>query len=102
MLPPPVMIALTSEKKLVGCYHTYTQLLRFTDGEHFTEIKENLDNQIRPGLQIESISTDGHKSILRAIEKSLPNVAVQRCIGSFAAVIYFLFVDQRKSLHSQT
>jgi AraC-like DNA-binding protein len=58
----------------------YTQLIRFTDGEHFTEIKEDLDNLIRLGLQIESITTDGHKSILKAIKKSLPNVAMQRCL----------------------
>ena len=58
----------------------YTQLIRFTDGEHFTEIKEDLDNLIRLRLQIESITTDGHKSILKAIKKSLPNVAVQRCL----------------------
>src|SRR3954462_15446637 len=48
--------------------------------EHVTEIKEDLDNLIRLGLQIESITTDGHKSILKAIKKSLPNVAVQRCL----------------------
>ncbi|MEO6549686.1 MAG: hypothetical protein ABIN94_16920 [Ferruginibacter sp.] len=29
----------------------YTQLVRFTEGEHFIEIKENLDNRISLGLQ---------------------------------------------------
>ena len=58
----------------------YTQLIRFSDGEHYREIKEDLDNLIRLGLQIESITTDGHKSILKAIKKSMPDVIVQRCL----------------------
>lgn len=58
----------------------YTQLIRFTDGEHYQEIKEDLDNLIRLGVQIESITTDGHKSILKAIRKSCPEVVVQRCL----------------------
>ncbi len=31
-------------------------------------------------MQIESITTDGHKSALKAIKKSLPDVTVQRCL----------------------
>jgi hypothetical protein len=58
----------------------YTQLIRFSDGEHYQEIKEDLDNLIKLGLQIESITTDGHKSILKAIKKSMPDVIVQRCL----------------------
>jgi len=58
----------------------YTQLIRFTDGEHYREIKEDLDNLIKLGVQIESITTDGHKSMLRAIRKSLPDVPAQRCL----------------------
>src|SRR6476619_1863596 len=58
----------------------YTQLIRFTDGEHYAEIKEDLDNLIKLGVHIESITTDGHKSALKAIKKSLPDVTVQRCL----------------------
>lgn len=58
----------------------YTQLIRFSNGEHYIEIKEDLDNLIRLGVQIESITTDGHKSILKAIKKAMPNVVVQRCL----------------------
>jgi len=58
----------------------YTQLIRFSNGEHYTEIKEDLDNLIKLGVQIESVTTDGHKSILKAIRKSLPDIAVQRCL----------------------
>lgn len=68
----------------VVCYQDdedgYTQLLRVTDGERFSEIKEDLDNLIKLGVQIESITTDGHKSALKAIRKSLPDVTVQRCL----------------------
>lgn len=68
----------------VLCYQDdqdgYTQLIRITDGEHFAEIKEDLDNLIKLGVQIESITTDGHKSALKAIKKSLSNVIVQRCL----------------------
>ena len=68
----------------VLCYQDhfdgYTQLIRFSDGEHFAEIKEDLDNLIKLGVQIESITTDGHKSILKAIKKSIPDVFAQRCL----------------------
>jgi Transposase, Mutator family len=68
----------------VLCYQDhddgYTQLIRFTDGEHYDEIKEDLNNLIKLGVQIESITTDGHKSILKAIKKSIPDVLVQRCL----------------------
>lgn len=58
----------------------YTQLIRFSDGEHYQEIKEDLTNLIKLGVHIESITTDGHKSILKAVKKSLPDVIVQRCL----------------------
>ena len=72
------------KKFCVVCYQDdedgYTQLIRVTDGEHFTEIKEDLDNLIKLGVQIESITTDGQKSALKAIKKSLPDVTIQRCL----------------------
>jgi hypothetical protein len=68
----------------VVCYQDnadgYTQVLRISDGEHYTEIKEDLANLITLGVHIESITTDGHKSALKAIRKSLPEVTVQRCL----------------------
>jgi transposase-like protein len=72
------------EQFCLVCYQDnsdgYTQLIRFTDGEHYQEIKEDLDNIIKLGLRVESITTDGHKSILKAIKKALPDVKVQRCL----------------------
>lgn len=32
------------------------------------------------GVQLESITTDGYKSVLKAIHKSAPHVIVQRCL----------------------
>ena len=72
------------EQFCLVCYQDsadgYSQLIRFSDGEHYREIKEDLDNLIKLGVHIESITTDGHKSILKAIKKSLPDVIVQRCL----------------------
>lgn len=61
-------------------YDGYTQLIRFTDGEHFEEIKEDLENLILLGVKLESITSDGHKSILKAIKKAVPDVLSQRCL----------------------
>lgn len=58
----------------------YTQLIRFSDGEHYQEIKEDLDNLIKLGVQIESVTCDGRRGLLKAIKKSLPTARVQRCL----------------------
>jgi AraC-like DNA-binding protein len=66
------------------CYQDYdegyTQLIRFTDGEHYLEIKEDLENLLKLGVHIESITSDGHKSILKAVRKVFPDIIVQRCL----------------------
>lgn len=58
----------------------FTQLYRLTDGEHFSEIKEDLENLLKLGVQIESITCDGHKSILKAIKSICSDVVLQRCV----------------------
>ena len=58
----------------------YTQLIRFSDGEHYEQIKEDLQNLIQLGVKLESITTDGHKSILKAVKQALPELTVQRCL----------------------
>jgi hypothetical protein len=72
------------KKFCVVCYQDhddgYTQLIRFSDGEHYEEIREDLNNLIELGVRIESITTDGHKSILKAIKKAAPDAIVQRCL----------------------
>jgi transposase-like protein len=68
----------------VVCYQddllSYTQLFRFSDAERYEEIREDLENLKSLGLQIDSITTDGHKATLKAIKKAMPNVVVQRCL----------------------
>ena len=72
------------KKFCVVCYQdnkiSYTQLFRFSDGERFVEIKEDLLNLLNLGLEIESITCDGHKATLKAIKKVMPFVKVQRCL----------------------
>jgi len=58
----------------------YTQLYRITNGEWYEEIKEDLENLLKIGVQIESITCDGHRSILKAAKKVCKGIPVQRCI----------------------
>lgn len=58
----------------------FTQLYRITDGEHYEEIKEDLNNLLSLGIQISSITCDGHRSILKAIKHTCKEVIVQRCL----------------------
>jgi len=57
-----------------------TQLYRFSTGEYYSEIKEDLINLLKLGVQIESVTCDGHKSILKAVKEALPDVTLQRCL----------------------
>lgn len=58
----------------------FTQLYRLTDGEWLDEIREDLENLIGLGVAIESITCDGHRSILKAAKKACKGVIIQRCI----------------------
>lgn len=58
----------------------FTQLYRLTNGEHYVEIKEDLENLLELGVQVESVTSDGHRAILKAVKKVLPNIPLQRCI----------------------
>ena len=64
------------KKFCVAWYHddmiSYTQLFGFSDGERYGEIKEDLSNLLNPGLQISSITCDGHKATLKTIKKVMP------------------------------
>jgi transposase-like protein len=59
---------------------SYTQLFRFSDSERYEEIKEDLSNLLNLGLQIASITCDGHKATLKAIRKIMPGITIQRCL----------------------
>lgn len=58
----------------------FTQLYRITTGEWYDEMKEDLQNLLTLGIQIESITCDGHKALLKAIKKVCKQVKVQRCL----------------------
>ncbi len=58
----------------------FTQLYRLTDGEWFEELAEDLSNLLQLGVKIESITCDGHKSLLKAIRHVCPQVTLQRCL----------------------
>lgn len=58
----------------------FTQLYRISTGEWYEEIKEDLENLLKLEVQIESITCDGHKAILKAIRKTCRYVTVQRCL----------------------
>jgi len=72
------------KKFCVVCYQdniiSYTQLFRFSDAERYEEIKEDLINLLNLGLQIASITCDGHKATLKAVRKVMPDIIIQRCL----------------------
>lgn len=58
----------------------YVQLYRETDKEKLREIKEDLENLKKLGVDVYSVTCDGHKSILKAVGKAYPNAIIQRCL----------------------
>ena len=50
----------------------FTQLYRLTDGEWFEELAEDLSNLLQLGVQIESITCDGHKALLKESDMFVP------------------------------
>lgn len=57
----------------------YVQLYRETNQEKYKEIKEDLDNLKKLGVDVYSVTCDGHKAILKAIKKAYPEAIIQRC-----------------------
>ena len=58
----------------------YVQLFRQCSKEKFREIKEDLSNLKKLGVEVYSVTCDGHKAILKAIMKVYPNAIIQRCL----------------------
>ena len=58
-----------------------TLFYRLTDGEWEDEIAEDLNNLLSLGIEIESVTCDGLRSILKAVRKISPNTIVQRCLA---------------------
>jgi AraC-like DNA-binding protein len=58
----------------------YVQLYRTSSQEKFREIYQDLKALKALGVQVYSVTCDGHKSILKAVAKAYPNAVVQRCV----------------------
>lgn len=57
-----------------------TQIYRLTDGEWFEEIVEDLQNLLKLGIDIESVTCDGLSNIIKAIRKTTFQTIIQRCV----------------------
>lgn len=58
-----------------------TLFYRLTDGEWFDEILEDIENLLKLGIIIESVTCDGLRSITKAILKASPSTTIQRCLA---------------------
>jgi hypothetical protein len=58
----------------------YTQLYRMSDQERYEQMREDLQNLKVLGVDIASITCDGHKALLKAIRKVYPDTLIQRCL----------------------
>jgi phosphoglycolate phosphatase-like HAD superfamily hydrolase len=58
----------------------YVQLYRETNQEKYKEIKEDLENLKKQGVDVYSVTCDGHKAILKAVKKVFPQAVIQRCL----------------------
>lgn len=79
----------------------FTQLYRFSDGERYEELKEDLENLLVLGVQIESITCDGHRSLLRAVKKVCPDVTLQRCVIHVQRMCRIWLSSKPKSIPGQ-
>lgn len=79
----------------------FTQLYRLTDKEHHEEIKEDLENLKVLGVQLASITCDGHKSTLKAIREVYRQVRLQRCQVHVVRMALLALGNKPKSLESQ-
>ena len=58
----------------------YIQLYRTSSQEKFREIYQDLKALKSLGVQVYSVTCDGHKSILKAVAKAYPDAVIQRCV----------------------
>ena len=58
-----------------------TLLYRLTDNEWEEEIIEDIENLKSVGVEIESVTSDGGRSIIKAVRKACPNAIRQRCLA---------------------
>lgn len=58
----------------------YVQLYRFSKGEYYDQIKEDLENLKRLNIEIGSVTCDGKRAIIKAVKEVFPLALIQRCI----------------------
>ncbi|MBA2562908.1 MAG: transposase [Chitinophagaceae bacterium] len=58
----------------------YVQLYRTSNKEKLREISQDLKALRTLGVDVYSVTCDGHKSILRAVAKVYPDALIQRCL----------------------
>lgn len=75
----------------------YTQLHRFTDNENYEEIREDLENLKTLGLNIVSVTCDGHPAILKAIKTVFKEIPTQRCLVHIQRMCLIWLTSQPKS-----
>ena len=76
-----------------------TQLYRLTDNERYEEIKEDLENLRALNINVQSITCDGHRAILKAIRKVYSNrMVVQRCLVHIQRMSRIWLTKEPKSI----
>lgn len=60
----------------------YVQLFRETNSEKYREIREDLENLKKLGVEVYSVTCDGHKAILKAVKKSVPQCSDSKVPGT--------------------
>jgi len=85
-----------------NCDIKCTQLYRLTDNEYYEEIREDLENIKALNIQIESITCDGHRSILKAVKKVFKGkVKLQRCLVHIQRMSRIWLTQEPKSIAGQ-
>lgn len=57
-----------------------TLFYRLTDNEWEDEIREDLENLLSLGIEIESVTCDGLSNIIKSVKKTCKQIIIQRCI----------------------
>ena len=58
-----------------------TLFYRLTDDEWEEQIREDLENLKSAGIEIESVTSDGGRNIIKAVKKACPDAVRQRCLA---------------------
>ena len=76
-----------------------TQLYRLSDNERYEEIKEDLENLLALNINVQSITCDGHRAILKAIRKVFKKkIILQRCLVHIQRMSRIWLTKEPKSI----